>query len=306
VQTIYEVPLMLEAESLGNFITERLGLPQRKPQLADWEALVEKIKRPKREVRIALVGKYIDLRDAYLSVREALEHAAIYHDRAVVIKWVDAEQLEQEGPHALLSDVSGIVVPGGFGYRGTEGKVLAARYARENNKPYLGLCLGMHVMVIELMRSIVGSNEPNSTEFDPKTQYPVIDLLGEQRDVSQKGGTMRLGAYPCILTPGTKAARAYGEQIIYERHRHRFEFNNEYRNRLTQAGLVIAGLSPDGKLVEIVELADHPWMVACQFHPEFKSRPTRPHPLFREFMNVAKETLIEGDQRPLPLEQMLA
>jgi len=306
VQTIYEVPLMLEAESLGNFITERLGLPQRKPQLADWEALVEKIKRPKREVRIALVGKYIDLRDAYLSVREALEHAAIYHDRAVVIKWVDAEQLEQEGPDALLSDVSGIVVPGGFGYRGTEGKVLAARYARENNKPYLGLCLGMHVMVIELMRSIVGSNEPNSTEFDPKTQYPVIDLLGEQRDVSQKGGTMRLGAYPCILTPGTKAARAYGEQIIYERHRHRFEFNNEYRNRLTQAGLVIAGLSPDGKLVEIVELADHPWMVACQFHPEFKSRPTRPHPLFREFMNVAKETLIEGDQRPLPLEQMLA
>ena len=304
--TIYEVPLMLEAESLGSFITERLGLPQREPQLAEWEALVQKIKLPKREVRIALVGKYIDLRDAYLSVREALEHAAIYHDRMVNIKWVDAEQLEQEGAEALLSDVSGILVPGGFGYRGIEGKVLAARYARENNIPYLGLCLGMHVMVIELMRALVGSNEPNSTEFDPKTQYPVIDLLTEQRDVSQKGGTMRLGAYPCILAPGTRAAGAYGEQIVYERHRHRFEFNNEYRNRLTGAGLVISGLSPDGKLVEIVELANHPWMVACQFHPEFKSRPTRPHPLFREFINAAKETLHEGDQRPLPLEQMLA
>ena len=304
--TIYEVPLILESESLGTFVCDRLGLPERKPDLADWSRLVENIKRPKRELRIALVGKYVELRDAYLSVREAIEHAAIYHERDAKVKWLDAEQLEQEGPEALLSDVNGIVVPGGFGYRGIEGKVLAARYARENKIPYLGLCLGLHVMVIELMRSLVGTNEPNSTEFDPKTQYPVIDLLGDQRDISQKGGTMRLGTYPCILTPDTKAAQAYGQQIVYERHRHRFEFNNEYRNRLMEAGMVISGMSPDGKLVEIVELQDHPWMVACQFHPEFKSRPTRSHPLFREFMGVAKQTLREGDQRPLPLEQMLA
>lgn len=304
--TIYEVPLILESESLGTFVCDRLGLPERKPDLADWSRLVENIKRPKRELRIALVGKYVELRDAYLSVREAIEHAAIYHERDAKVKWLDAEQLEQEGPEALLSDVNGIVVPGGFGYRGIEGKVLAARYARENKIPYLGLCLGLHVMVIELMRSLVGTNEPNSTEFDPKTQYPVIDLLGDQRDISQKGGTMRLGTYPCILTPDTKAAQAYGQQIVYERHRHRFEFNNEYRNRLMEAGMVISGMSPDGKLVEIVELQEHPWMVACQFHPEFKSRPTRSHPLFREFMGVAKQTLREGDQRPLPLEQMLA
>lgn len=304
--TIYEVPLILESESLANFVSKRLGFREREPNLADWTQMVEKIKRPKRELRVALVGKYVELRDAYLSVREAVDHAAIYHDRDVDVKWVDAEQLEQEGAEALLADVSGIIVPGGFGYRGIEGKVLAARYARENKVPYLGLCLGMHVMVIELIRSLVGSDEPNSTEFDPKTPYPVIDLLGDQRDVSQKGGTMRLGAYPCILTPDTKAAAAYGQQIIYERHRHRFEFNNEYRNRLTEAGLIISGLSPDGKLVEIVEMADHPWMVACQFHPEFKSRPTRPHPLFREFIGAAMQTLHEGDQRPLPLEQMLA
>lgn len=304
-ETIYEVPLILEAESLGRFISEKLGLPN-EPKLSEWRDLVARIKRPKREVRIALVGKYVELEDAYLSVRESLSHAGVYNDRDVVVKWVDAELLEQEGGEELLADVSGILVPGGFGYRGIEGKIKAARYARLNKVPYLGLCLGMHVMVIELARSIVGTNEPNSTEFDPRTPHPVIDLLMEQRDVSQKGGTMRLGAYPCLLVPGTKAAAAYGEQMIYERHRHRFEFNNEYRNLLIGGGLVIGGHSPDGKLVEIAEIADHPWMVACQFHPEFKSRPTRPHPLFRDFIAAAKNTLHEGDQRPLPLEQMLA
>ncbi|MDA8189742.1 MAG: CTP synthase [Dehalococcoidales bacterium] len=304
-ETIYEVPLLLEVESLGDFIAEKLGLPN-KPDLADWRNLVEKIKRPKSEVRIALVGKYVELQDAYLSVRESLAHAAVHNDRDVVVKWVDAEVLEQEGGENELRDVSGILVPGGFGYRGIEGKIKAARYARLNKVPYLGLCLGMHVMVIELARSVVGNDEPNSTEFEPRTAYPVIDMLAEQRDVSQKGGTMRLGAYPCLLVPDTKAANAYGQQVIHERHRHRFEFNNEYRNLLTGAGLVIGGLSPDGKLVEIVEIADHPWMVACQFHPEFKSRPTRPHPLFRDFIGAAKQTLHDGDQRPLPLEQMLA
>ncbi|MCL5264224.1 MAG: CTP synthase [Chloroflexi bacterium] len=304
-ETIYEVPLLLEVESLGDFIAEKLGLPN-KPDLADWRNLVEKIKRPKSEVRIALVGKYVELQDAYLSVRESLAHAAVHNDRDVVVKWVDAEVLEQEGGENELRDVSGILVPGGFGYRGIEGKIKAARYARLNKVPYLGLCLGMHVMVIELARSVVGNDEPNSTEFEPRTAYPVIDMLAEQRDVSQKGGTMRLGAYPCLLVPDTKAANAYGQQVIHERHRHRFEFNNEYRNLLTGAGLVIGGLSPDGKLVEIVEIADHPWMVGCQFHPEFKSRPTRPHPLFRDFIGAAKQTLHDGDQRPLPLEQMLA
>ncbi|MBI2954505.1 MAG: CTP synthase [Chloroflexi bacterium] len=304
-ETIYEVPLVLEAESLGSFMAQKLNLPN-EPKLDEWRDLVAKIKKPKSEVRIALVGKYVELEDAYLSVREALSHAAVYHERDLVLKWVDAEQLDQEGGEALLGDVSGILVPGGFGYRGIEGKIKAARYARENKVPYLGLCLGMHVMVIELARSVVGTDEPNSTEFDPRTPHPVIDLLSEQREVSQKGGTMRLGAYPCLLVPGTKAAGAYGEQMTHERHRHRFEFNNEYRNLLTGAGLIISGISPDGKLVEIAEIGDHPWMVGCQFHPEFKSRPTRPHPLFRDFVDAAKQTLHEGDQRPLPLEQMLA
>ncbi|MBI4321891.1 MAG: CTP synthase [Chloroflexi bacterium] len=306
VDNIYEVPLILESERLGSYVAEKLDLRGNGPNLAEWRALVEKIKVPKREVRIALVGKYVEMRDAYLSVREALKHAAIYHDRDVEVKWIDAETLEQEGGEDQLADVSGILVPGGFGYRGIEGKIRAARYARENRVPYLGLCLGMHVMVIELTRSVVRTNEPNSTEFDPASPYPVIDMLAEQRDVSQKGGTMRLGSYPCLLVPGTKAAEAYGEQVVHERHRHRFEFNNEFRNLLTAAGLRISGMSPDGKLVEIVEIDDHPWMVGCQFHPEFKSRPTRPHPLFREFVAAAKRTLHEGDQRPLPLEQMIA
>ncbi|HDN80922.1 MAG TPA: CTP synthase [Chloroflexi bacterium] len=288
VETIYEVPLILEKAGLGNFIVERLKLECHEPDLSEWERLVEEMKRPKEKVKVAIVGKYIQLVDAYISVREALRHAAVHQGCDVEIVWVNSEDLEKGRCFDKLAEVSGIVVPGGFGYRGIEGKILAARYARENKVPYLGLCLGMQIMVIEFARYVIGSDEPNSTEFDPSTPYPVIDLLPEQKGLKELGGTMRLGAYPCKLIPGTKAAQAYGTDLVYERHRHRFEFNNRYRELLTSKGLVISGLSPDGKLVEIVELADHPWMVASQFHPEFKSRPNRPHPLFMGFLAAAK------------------
>ena len=233
------------------------------------------------------------MRDAYLSVREALHHAGLRYNVDVDIDWIDSEQIERHGEQRF-EGLHGIVVPGGFGYRGIEGKVLAARFARENRIPYLGLCLGMQVMVIELARHAVGSDEPNSTEFDIKTKYPVIDLMADQRDISEMGGTMRLGLYPCQLGPGTRAAAAYagtleGQTVIRERHRHRFEVNNSYRTLLTGAGMVFSGLSPDGRLVEIGELADHPFRVGCQFHPEFRSRPTRPHPLFQGFIKAVSE-----------------
>jgi CTP synthase len=233
-----------------------------------------------------MVGKYVELRDAYLSVREALHHAGLRYDVAVDIQWIDSEELERHGTEALR-ELDGIVVPGGFGYRGIEGKVIAARFARENQAPYLGLCLGMQVMVIELARHAMGSHEANSTEFDIKTQHPVIDLMPDQRDLSEMGGTMRLGLYPCELVPGTQAAAAYGESLVMERHRHRFEVNNRYRDILAGAGMVFSGLSPDGRLVEIGELAGHPFMLGSQFHPEFRSRPTRPHPLFQAFIRAA-------------------
>jgi CTP synthase len=264
--------------------------------------MVEKMRKPKTTVSIALVGKYVKLRDAYLSVREALRHAALEHDRDVEIVWIESEELEKDGGESLLRTVNGIVVPGGFGFRGIEGKIRAARYARENNVPYLGLCLGLHMMVIEFARHVLKSTKPNSTEFDKDTPEPVIDLMLNQRDVKAKGGTMRLGLYPCQLVPGTQAAAAYNLSLIYERHRHRFEFNNKYREVLGKAGLIASGISPDGRLVEIVELAGHPWMVGTQFHPEFTSRPNRSHPLFRDFIGAAKKTLKLGDQRPLPLE----
>ena len=285
---IYEVPLILEESGLGDLVVERLELDARPPDLTAWREMVNELKRPKKALRIALVGKYVELQDAYLSVREALYHAALPLDRAVEIEWVRAEELERGRGLERLASVSGIVVPGGFGYRGIEGKIVAARYAREHKVPYLGLCLGMQVMVIELARHALGSDEPNSTEFDIATRYPVIDLMPEQRDISDMGGTMRLGIYPCRLVPGTKAAAAYGQELVHERHRHRFELNNAYRELLTSAGMVLSGISPDGRLVEIVELADHPWMVGSQFHPEFKSRPNRPHPLFVGFLTVAK------------------
>jgi CTP synthase len=284
---IYEVPLILESAGLGDYLVERLGLDHaHAPQLDAWREVLDDIRRPKPPVRVGMVGKYVELRDAYLSVREALHHAGLRYDVAVDIQWIDAEDLERHGTETLRG-LDGIVVPGGFGYRGIEGKVAAARFARENQVPYLGLCLGMQVMVIELARHAMGSDEANSAEFDIKTQHPVIDLMPDQRDLSEMGGTMRLGLYPCELVPGTLAAAAYGESPVMERHRHRFEVNNRYRDMLTGAGMVFSGLSPDGRLVEIGELTGHPFMLGSQFHPEFRSRPTRPHPLFQAFIRAA-------------------
>jgi len=289
VPTIYEVPLLLEEVGLGDFIMERLELPRRRKDLSTWREMVKKIKEPKEQLRIGVVGKYVTLPDAYISVREALCHAALYHDREVDIDWIDAEELEKGRGWERLDKVRGIVIPGGFDVRGIEGKIKACRYAREKKMPYLGLCLGMQVMVIELARHALGSEEPNSTEFDPQTRYPVIDLLPEQRGISEMGGTMRLGAYPCRVLPNTLAFKAYGQELISERRRHRFELNNDYRELLKEAGLIISGTSPDGRLAEIAELKDHPWMVGSQFHPEFKSRPNRPHPLFCDFIGAVKE-----------------
>ncbi len=289
VETIYEVPLILEKAGLGDFILEKLQISGKKPDLEEWAEMVEEIKRPKEKIRVAIVGKYIQLVDAYISVKEALRHAAVHEGCDVEIEWINSEELERGSALDRLSKVDGIIVPGGFGYRGIEGKIIATRFARERKIPFLGLCLGMQVMVIEFARHVLGTEEANSTEFNPNTPYPVIDLLPWQRGIDRLGGTMRLGAYPCKLVPGTKAAQAYGTDLVHERHRHRYEFNNSFRELLTSHGLVISGTSPDGELVEIVELADHPWMVASQFHPEFKSRPNRPHPLFRGFVRAVKE-----------------
>jgi CTP synthase len=300
-ETIYEVPLMLEDAGLGDWVAERLGFGATVASLDDWRAMVSKLKAPKEPVTVALVGKYVELRDAYYSVREALCHAGLHHDRRVDIQWVRSEDLENGASLDVLKSAQGVIVPGGFGYRGIEGMIAAARYARQKGIPYLGLCLGMQVLVIEFGRYTFGSELANSTEFDPKTPYPVIALLPEQQEVTEMGGTMRLGIYPCHLVPGSRAALAYGDTVVYERHRHRFELNNDYREQLGQKGLMPSGLSPDNRLVEIVEVKDHPWMVACQFHPEFRSRPNRPHPLFASFIGAAKETLVEGTQVTLPL-----
>ena len=290
VSTIYDVPLMLEEAGLGRVIMHhfRLDGETRQPRLQGWRALTERIKRPRARVPVALVGKYVQLPDAYLSTIEALNHAGFAHDVALDIRLVSSEALER-GDTSLLRGVAGIVVPGGFGHRGIEGKVLAARSARHNRIPYLGLCLGMQCAVIDFAREVLGAPDANSTEFAAFTSSPVIDLLPEQRDVAGMGGTMRLGEYPCKLLPGSHANQAYGVEIVYERHRHRFEFNNEYREALGEAGMVFSGLSPNDRLVEIIELEGHPWFVASQFHPELKSRPMRPHPLFRAFIGAAVE-----------------
>ena len=291
-QNMYEVPLMLEQIGLGDLVIERLGLTAlAAPDLAEWRTMVEKMRQPKEPLPIALVGKYVELRDAYISVREALIHAGVSHGLEVMIDWVSSEDLERGRGLDRLGKAAGIVVPGGFGYRGIEGKVVAARFARQNKVPYLGLCLGMQVMTIELTRTVTGDETANSTEFDLSTPHPVIDLMPEQHDIADMGGTMRLGTYPCALVPGTRAQEAYGVAHTDERHRHRFEFNNAYRDLLTKNGLVISGLSPDGRLVEIAEIADHPFMVGSQFHPEFKSRPNRPHPLFKAFVEAAAARL---------------
>ncbi len=298
-ETIYEVPLMLEGCGLGDFIVTRLGLEAEEADLDDWYEMVARSKAPKDLVVIGLVGKYVELHDAYYSVREALRHAALAQNLDVKMEWLSSEGLD-DGSDNKLGQVQGIVVPGGFGDRGIEGMIETAKFAREKGIPYLGLCLGMQVMVIEFARHVFHNGRVNSTEFDADTSYPVIDLLPEQRGVTEKGGTMRLGTYPCCLVPGTRAAQAYNGEIVHERHRHRFEFNNRFRQTLEEAGLIASGLSPDGKLVEIVELKNHPWMVGCQFHPEFKSRPDSPHPLFVDLIRVAKETLVEGAQIGLP------
>lgn len=299
-KTIYEVPLLLEEAGLGELIVSRMGLKDKESNLDDWRSMVNRLKAPKEPVIIGLVGKYVELRDAYYSVREALCHAALAHNREMKIVWLNSEELEN-GNDAQLRQVQGIIVPGGFGYRGIEGMIKAAKFAREMEIPYFGLCLGMQIMIIEFGRHIFHAQDVNSTEFDANTAYPVIDILPEQRGISQKGGTMRLGTYPCHLVAGTKAAHAYGQEVVYERHRHRFEFNNRFRQPMIDAGLRPSGLSPNGELVEIFELRDHPWMLACQFHPEFKSRPDCPHPLFVDFIRAAKETLIEGVQTSLPI-----
>ena len=309
VGTIYEVPLLLEEFGLGNYICERLALPNPTPDLTEWRELVNRLKKPKRTIRIALVGKYVALHDAYLSVAESLSHAGLFNEVGVEIDWIDSEDFERENGYKRACDrlrgAQGIVVPGGFGDRGIEGKIAAARYAREYNIPYLGLCYGMQMAVIEFARHVAGLPAANSTEVDPRCAFPVIDVMPDQRDIADLGGTMRLGLYPCHLTPGTRTAAAYDNvESVQERHRHRFEFNNAYRDKLTKAGMILSGLSPDGRLVEIIELPDHPFFVGTQFHPEFKSRPNRPHPLFRDFMTAAKEVLLEGDQRTLPLADL--
>ena len=290
VSTIYEVPLMLQKEKIDELIIEKLQLPiSQEANLSDWKEIVNRIKKPSRgTVRIAIVGKYIELPDAYKSIIESFVHAGAYNDVKVEIKWVSAEELDEKEPEEFLSEISGILVPGGFGERGVEGKIKAVKFARENKIPFFGICLGMQCAVIEFARNVAGLKDAHSREFSSSTPYPVIDLMEEQKEVKEKGGTMRLGAYPCVLKEGTKAFESYKRNEISERHRHRYEFNNQFRETLEKAGLVIAGTSPDGKLVEVVEIKDHPWFVAVQFHPEFKSRPRAPHPLFVNFVKAAK------------------
>ncbi|MDI6605421.1 MAG: CTP synthase [Thermoanaerobacteraceae bacterium] len=287
VDSIYEVPLELDRQKVDEYVLNKLDLPIGQPDLKEWKAFVEKEKNLKKEVEIALVGKYVDLHDAYISVVESLRHAGIFHDALVKIRWVNAENVNDETVNVLLKDVKGILVPGGFGDRGIEGKIRAIQYARENKIPYLGLCLGMQCAVIEFARNVAGLKDAHSIEFNSGTMYPVIDLMPEQKDIDEMGGTMRLGVYPCKVKKGTKAYEAYKDELVYERHRHRYEFNNEYRELLTSKGLALSGLSPDERLVEIIEIKDHPFFVASQFHPEFKSRPLRPHPLFRDFIGAA-------------------
>ncbi|MDD4229814.1 MAG: CTP synthase [Dehalococcoidales bacterium] len=303
VETIYEVPLVLEAEKAGDLIVKRLGLNSRPSDLNEWRHMVSLLKKPVAPVKIALVGKYVELEDAYYSVREALCHAGLYNSCCINIEWVHSEDLEKNGVEHYLRDSQGILVPGGFGIRGIEGMIKAATYARENRIPYFGLCLGMQVMVIEFGRFVLKDPKANSSEFDPETANPVIDLMPEQKNLPDKGGTMRLGNYPCSILPGSLAAGAYGRPEVIERHRHRYEFNNDYRKIFQKEGMVYSGLSPDETLVEICEIKDHPWMLGTQFHPEFLSRPQRPHPLFCGFVAAAKQVLREGAQPTLPLNQ---
>jgi len=308
VETIYEVPIALHKEGLDQVICRRLGLDLSEPDLSVWVDIVRKIKEPKKEVNIAIVGKYIGLKDSYKSLVEALIHGGIANDARVNLSWIDSEEIEKSSAEKFLSGVDGILVPGGFGYRGIEGKIEAVKYARVKKIPYFGICLGMQCAVIEFARNVCTLNA-NSTEFDPDTPEPVIYLMQrwlnprtgkmeERTSQSEKGGTMRLGAYPCLVKKGTKAFSAYGKEMISERHRHRYEFNNKYKDMFERAGLIVSGTSPGGELVEMVELVGHPWFLGCQFHPEFKSRPIEPHPLFRAFISAALKgkTLFEDNK----------
>ncbi len=289
--SLYEVPLLLEESGMGEYVLERLGLKARqKPDWSAWRALVQTVHTKKPKVTVALVGKYVELHDAYMSVREALYHAGLSLGVEVEITWVHSAEVEKGKHWEDIQAADGILVPGGFGERGTEGKIQAIRYAREHEVPFLGLCLGMQLMTIEFGRFVLGTEDVNSTEFDRTTAHPVIDLMPDQRDIADMGGTMRLGLYPCVLQPDTKARAAYGVDAVQERHRHRFEFNNAYRERFEQAGMRFSGLSPDGRLVEIAELEGHPFMLGTQFHPEFLSRPNRPHPLFVAFLQAARRS----------------
>ena len=287
---LYEVPLLLERLGVGELVLEKLGLKaSRKPDMKPWQKLIEEVRKPRPGVKIALVGKYVELQDAYMSVREALKHAALANGVEVEIDWVHSADLEKDRGWDVVRKADGVLVPGGFGSRGVEGKIMAARYAREQGVPYLGLCLGMQVMCVEFARNVLDLEDANSSEFDRSTEHPVIDLMLDQRSITDLGGTMRLGLYPCVLQKGTKAAAAYGVPEVNERHRHRFEFNNAYRAPFENKGMTFSGLSPDGRLVEIAELSDHPYMVGSQFHPEFLSRPMKPHPLFMGLLKAAKE-----------------
>ncbi|HEX29236.1 TPA: CTP synthase, partial [Candidatus Poribacteria bacterium] len=287
---VYEIPLIFENQGLADLVIKRLNLRNNPPKMDEWRRMVERLKNPKHHTTVAIVGKYTRGSDAYISVQEALKHGGIANDAGVKIKWVDSESLlKRRDLNKVFAGVDGILVPGGFGYRGIEGMIVAVRYARENKIPFLGLCLGMQCMVIEFARNVAGLDGANSTEFDPETPHPVIDLMPEQRNISDKGGTMRLGLYPCILDKSSKAFEAYRQPIILERHRHRYEFNNKYRTTLSSKGLKLCGISPSGDLVEMVEVEDHPWMIGSQFHPEFKSKPLDPHPLFKAFVKATLE-----------------
>jgi len=294
VPLLYAVPLVLRDEGLDSFIVRNLGLdPAVEPDLREWSAMVERAMAPTDTVRIAMVGKYVSLPDAYLSVVEALTHAGIHHGVEVDIQWISADDLQAPGAATRgLAGVHGVLVPGGFGIRGIEGKINAVRHARERHVPYLGICLGLQTAVVEFARHVLGLADAHSSEFAPDTPDPVVDLMHDQRSVTDLGGTMRLGVYPCKVIPGTRAAVAYGEPVVYERHRHRWEVNNRYRVPFRGAGMVFSGMSPDDRLVEMIELADHPWFVATQAHPEFRSRPNRPHPLFRDFVGAARERML--------------
>ncbi len=292
--TLYEVPLLLAAEGLDQVVCEKLHLDTPRPDLEVWTSMVSRIKHAHRNVTIALVGKYVQLHDAYLSVVESLFHAGTANDAVVSIRWVDSETLTKDNAKEKLSGCDGVLIPGGFGDRGIDGMIAAANYARTNGVPYFGICLGMQIAVIEFARHACGLTGAHSTEFDPYSPYPVVALMPDQINVTAKGGTMRLGKYPCMLSQGSRSRALYGVEAISERHRHRYEFNNSYRQALTEKGLQLSGLSPDGRLVEIVEIPEHPWYVGCQFHPEFKSRPDRPHPLFYGFIEASLRKREEG------------